>query len=155
MTDTKTTEKLILDKLKDHDSVLSKREIQYMLNTVNKETNFRLNATDIAYKFLIAVESADEGFRIDDQITKQGFDWLAKERRKSKNRDQFEYGIAEVVLDNFGYFTLRGFREVNQEKGRKFPFYVPNWMVFSNRNTPTKRIEEFEYHNFGGLVITG
>lgn len=150
MTDGKTIQKIILDKLKDHDSVLSKREIQYMLNTVNKD-----DATDIAHEFLIGVESADEGFRIDETQTIQGLDWLAKERRKSKNREQFEYGVAEIVLDNFSHFSLRGFREVNFENGRKFPFYVPNWMVFSTDKTPSKRNEEFEYHNFGGLVITG
>jgi len=149
MTDAKTIQKLILDKLEDRNSVLTKREIQYMLNTVNRD-----DTTIIATKFLLGAESADEGFRIDEQITKQGLDWLAKERRKGKNRKQFEYGLAEIVLDNFDYFSLRGFREVNQEKGIKFRHYVPNWMVFSNRQTESKRIEEFEYHNYGELVIT-
>lgn len=139
----------ILKKLDDHESVLTKQEIQYMLNTVNKD-----HLSEISIKFLLGVESADEGFRITDQQTQQGLDYLQKERRKSKNRHQFEYGMAEVVLDSFDYFTLRGFREVNQEKYIKNPHYVPNWMVFSNRNTPSKRIEEFEYHTYGELVIT-
>jgi len=134
MTDTKTIQKLILKKLDDRESVLTKREIQYMLNTVNKD-----HLSEISVKFLLGAESADEGFRITDEHTQQGLNYLQKERRKSKNRDQFEYGIAEVVLDNFGYFTLRGFREVNQEKYIKIPHYVPNWMVFSNTNTPSKR----------------
>ncbi len=147
MTNSKTIQQLILKKLDNQDSILTKREIQYMLNTVNKD-----DSTEIAEKFLIGVESADEGFRIDDQMTKQGLDWLKKERRKGKNKELFEEEtLAGIILDHFDYFSLRGFREVNLEKGRKFTHYVPNWMVFSNN----QQYPEFEYHNFGELVITG
>jgi len=139
-------QKEILTKLDNRNSVLKKNEIQVMLNTINKD-----DTSEIAKKFLLDSESAEEGFKITPEQTDQGLKFLMRERSKGANRDQFENSIAGEVIDNFKEFRLRGFREVNLEKGRTIPFYVPQWIVFSNNS----QFPEFEYYWEGKLVING
>lgn len=139
-------QKEILKKLKNKNSILTKGEIQIMLNVINKD-----DTTEVAKEFLIGAESADEGFKITPEQTEQGLNFLKRERSKGVNRDQFENSIAGEVLDDFKSFGLMGFREVNLEKGRTIPFYVPQWVVFSKND----KFPEFHYYWEGKLVING
>jgi len=140
---TQRKQEAMLEKLNDYpNAVLSNREIDWIKNTINRESEpaNRSEFTDMVFE---KIEDSEMGIAIDEQANDKGEEFLKRKPIFERTLGQRE----QAVVKNFDEFRLVGFFD----SGNQFSsFYVPLWRALSTNG------DSFEYYFSGGEIhITG
>ena len=146
-TSTARRTKAMLMKLEKKDPVLSEKEINWMKNNINgsfagsggKTNEFGMKVQEI-------VANREGGFKISDEQSTKGLDWLKKKPQLNM------MGFREKdIVDNFDDFRLDGFFDA----GNSFrSFFMPLWKVRSKPDKDGDR-RTMLYYNSGGMQVIG
>jgi hypothetical protein len=139
--------KAMLMKLDMKDPVLTEKEINWMKNNINGSfMNSKGKTNEFGMKVQEIINNREGGYRITDEQSQKGFDWLKKKPQQNM------MGFREKdIVDNFDDYKLESFYDA----GNSFrSFFVPLWKV---RSKPDKEGHRgtMLYYNSGGMQIIG
>lgn len=132
----------MLQKLGFPEMELSNREIDWIKNTMNRESE-PAESSDFADAIQEKLAENEDGYAIDEQANEKGEEFLKRKPIFERVLGQRE----QAVVEDFKEFRLFEFFD----SGNQFvTFYVPHWRAVANDGS------SFEYYFSGGEVhITG
>ena len=132
----------MLQKLGFAELPLSNREIEWIKNTMNRESE-PSNRSEFADEIQEKLGDNEDGFPIDEQANNKGEEFLKRKQIFDKVLGQRE----QAVVEDFKEFRLVEFFDSGNQH---VTFFVPLWRAVANDGS------SFEYYFSGGEVnITG